>query len=198
LRVSSRIDAYDVRGDERMPIIWLLIVTFLIVGVVSFGGGYAMLPIIDHMVVGTEHWFSERQFVDMIALASMAPGPIAVNAAVMVGYQLIGFWGALVAAMSVALPSLLLILIFARAFFKYRTHPNLVQAFYGLRPVIAGMIFYAATSFALRNELLGLKIDWIALGLLIIAFLMFWRTRLHPALILLMFAFVGIFIQYVM
>ncbi|MBE3594064.1 MAG: chromate transporter [Candidatus Carbobacillus altaicus] len=181
-----------------MPVFWSLMVTFLIVGVVSFGGGYAMLPIIDHMVVGTEHWFDERQFVDMIALASMAPGPIAVNAAVMVGYQLIGFWGALVAATAVSLPSFLLILLFARTFFKYRTHPNFVQAFYGLRPVIVGMIFYAATSFALRNELIGFKIDWTALSLLVVSFLMFWRTRLHPALILLMFAFIGVMVRYIM
>ncbi|CAM3500316.1 chromate transporter [Hydrogenibacillus schlegelii] len=177
-----------------MPLFLLLIVTFLIVGIVSFGGGYAMLPVIDHMVVTEEHWFRETDFIDMIAVASMAPGPIAVNAAVMVGYRLLGVGGAFLAAVSVAVPSLFLILIFARAFFKYHRHPRVAAAFYVLRPVIAGMIFYAAASFARRNGLLSGEASWTTLLFFLVAFVLFARTKLHPALVLLFSGVAGMFV----
>ncbi|MBE3595936.1 MAG: chromate transporter [Hydrogenibacillus sp.] len=179
-----------------MPLIALLIMTFLLVGIVSFGGGYAMLPVIDRMVVSQVHWFRETEFIDMIAVASMAPGPIATNAAVMVGYRLLGFPGALVAAVSVAMPSLVLILLFARAFFKYRRHRLVASAFDVLRPVIAGMIFYAAASFAQRNGLLSLHVSWSTLLLFLIAFVLFARTKVHPALILLASGLAGLVIHF--
>lgn len=120
-----------------------LLVSFMKIGLFSFGGGYAMIPLIQKEIE-SHGWLSASEFVDIIAIAEMTPGPIAVNSATFVGYRAAGILGGLVATTGVAIPSLVLILIVSKYFFKFQHHPINKMIFYGVRPVIGGLIFAAA------------------------------------------------------
>lgn len=172
-----------------------MFITFFKLGLVSFGGGYAMIPLIQKEVE-SHHWLSMSQFTDMIAVSAMAPGPIATNTASILGYKIAGIPGALVACFSVSLPSLLLILIVGQLFIKYQNHHSVKAAFYGLRPTIVGIIAYAAIKFAISNGIVGGSnfIDIKSSILLVVAFILLIRTKFHPAYLILASGIIGVII----
>jgi chromate transporter len=117
--------------------------SFFRIGLFSFGGGYAMIPLIQSEI--QQHgWLTAAQFADIVAIAEMTPGPIAINSATYVGYMVAGIAGSLVATAGVTLPSLLLVLLVARFFARYQNHPLYTMIFYGIRPVVVGLIASAA------------------------------------------------------
>lgn len=120
-----------------------LFITFLKIGFFSFGGGYVMIPLIQKEIT-ENHWLSTSEFADIIAIAEMTPGPIAVNSATFVGYKIAGLLGGLTATAGVAMPSLILVFIISNFFFKFQKHPLNKALFYGIRPVIVGLITTAA------------------------------------------------------
>jgi len=136
-----------------------LFLTFFLVGLVSFGGGYAMIPMIQEEVLHRHHWMNATQLSDIIAVAGMSPGPIATNIAVAVGYRQAGWIGASVASLAVVLPSLVLILAVGKILLRLQDHRLMKSSFYGLRPVVAGMIVYAAIMFA-QNAGMFDKLSW--------------------------------------
>ena len=127
-----------------------LLFSFIKIGLFSFGGGYAMIPLIQREIE-MHGWISPSEFVDIIAIAEMTPGPIAINSATFVGYKAAGLFGSVVATIGVALPSLIIILLVSNFFFKFQKKPVNIMIFYGIRPVITGLIaaagvFVAETS----------------------------------------------------
>ncbi|MHB1394338.1 MAG: chromate transporter [Clostridia bacterium] len=127
-----------------------LLFSFIKIGLFSFGGGYAMIPLIQREIE-MHGWISPSEFVDIIAISEMTPGPIAVNSATFVGYKTAGLFGSVVATIGVALPSLIIILLVSGFFFKLQNKPINIMIFYGIRPVITGLIaaagvFVAETS----------------------------------------------------
>lgn len=120
---------------------WELFFSFLKIGAFTFGGGYAMIPIIEREVIDHRHWLEEKEFFDLLTLAQSAPGPIALNAAVFVGYKLYGYRGALTALAGVALPSFSIILLVAIFFSQIRENPIVDAAFKGMRPVVVALMF---------------------------------------------------------
>lgn len=120
-----------------------LFFSFVKIGLFSFGGGYAMIPLIQKEIESHE-WLSASEFVDIIAISEMTPGPVAVNSATFVGYKAAGVLGGIIATFGVALPSVVLVLIVSRYFFRFQDHPLNKMLFYGIRPVIVGLIFSAA------------------------------------------------------
>lgn len=175
-----------------------LLLAFFKIGLFSFGGGYAMIPLIQKDIEANA-WMKAAEFVDIIAIAEMTPGPIAVNAATFVGYKTAGVPGGIVATLGVTLPSLLLILAVSGFFFKYRTHPANGMLFYGIRPVITGLIataaIFVAEAAVLTTELSfeAIKlffrqplevIDLKGLLLLAAALAALVRFRLHPILLI--------------
>lgn len=93
-----------------------LFLTFFKIGLVSFGGGYAMIPVIEAEVVSKHDWMTTQEFTDVIAVASMSPGPIATNSAIFIGYNTAGLPGAIFSTIGSVLPSLIIILIIAMFF----------------------------------------------------------------------------------
>ncbi|EGW37711.1 chromate transporter [Desulfosporosinus sp. OT] len=172
-----------------------MFITFFKLGLVSFGGGYAMIPLIQKEVEN-HHWLTMSQFTDMIAVSAMAPGPIATNTATILGYKIAGLPGAAIACISVSLPSLLLILIIGQLFIKYQNHRIVKAAFYGLRPTIVAIIAYAAIKFAISNGIIGGSnyIDIKSSFLLVVAFIMLIKTKYHPAYLILASGIIGIMI----
>ena len=114
--------------------------SFLKIGAFTFGGGYAMIPLIQHEVIHRRRWIEERNFLDLLTLAQTAPGPIALNTAVFVGYKRCGYLGALSAIMGVILPSFLVILVVAIFFASIRDNAYVDAAFKGMRPAVVALI----------------------------------------------------------
>lgn len=139
-----------------------LFASFFQIGLFSFGGGYAMIPLIQHELE-RHGWMTSGQFIDIIAISQMTPGPLSVNAATFVGYKSAGVVGGFIATLGVALPSLILILVLSGFFFRYRTHPLQRKLFYCIRPAIVGLIADAAIS-VLQTSLFKISFDsgWVS------------------------------------
>lgn len=120
-----------------------LFIEFFRIGLFSFGGGYAMIPLISDVIVKNS-WMIQEEFTQIIGIAEMTPGPIAVNSATFVGHKVAGIGGSVSATLGVAMPSLLLILFVSKIFFKYSDHRITQSIFKGIRPVIAGLILSSA------------------------------------------------------
>lgn len=121
---------------ELIEIFW----SFLKIGAFTFGGGYAMIPLIQHEVINNRAWIGERDFLDLLTLAQSAPGPIALNTAVFVGYKRCGYAGSLAAVMGVVVPSFVIILLVAMFFGDIRDNKWVDAAFRGMRPAVVALI----------------------------------------------------------
>lgn len=123
-----------------------LFISFLQIGALSFGGGYAAMPLIQQQVVTLHGWLSLSEFTDLITISQMTPGPIAINSATFVGTRIGGFWGALCATTGCVLPSCLLVSLLAWAYLKYG-HLSIIQdVLSSLRPAVIAMIASAGFS----------------------------------------------------
>lgn len=173
--------------------LWLLFKTFFITGLLSFGGGYAIIPVIEAEVV-KYGWMSTRQFTDIIAIASMSPGPVAANSAIIVGYETSGISGAVVSAIAIALPSMIIIMLLAAVFSKINENRKVKSAFYLLRPVVVGLITFAAIKFAISSHMFQ-SITLYSISLFSIFLLSLYaliKMKAHPILVILTSGLVGI------
>ena len=120
-----------------------LFITFFKIGAFTFGGGYAMLPIIQKELVDIKKLISEEEFMDAIALAQASPGSVALNTSVYVGYRIKGLKGALASTLGSVLPSFIIILLIAMYFFRFRNNEFVDSIFMGIRPAIVALILSA-------------------------------------------------------
>jgi chromate transporter len=123
-----------------------LFLSFAKIGAFSFGGGYAMIPLISKEVVESKAWLSMPEFIDVIALSQATPGPIAINAATYVGYKIGGFWGSVVATTGVVFPSFVIMMVLGYLFFRYRDIGFVKDIFRGVRPAAVALVLAAALS----------------------------------------------------
>lgn len=122
-----------------------LFYTFFKIGLFGFGGGYAMLSMIQGEVVTRYDWVSTQEFTDIVAHSQSTPGPIGINAATYVGFTATGsIWGSVIATFAVVLPSFILMLTISKFFLKYQKHPAVEAVFSGLRPAVVGLLASAA------------------------------------------------------
>ena len=126
-----------------------LFLSFLQIGLFSFGGGYAAMPLIQGQVVTQHGWLSMEEFTDLITISQMTPGPIAVNSATFVGIKIAGIPGALVATGGCILPSCVIVTLIAKLYLKYRNMAMLQGVLYSLRPSVVAMIASAGISILL-------------------------------------------------
>ena len=126
-----------------------LFLAFVQIGAFSFGGGYAAMPLIQQQVIDTYHWLTAADFADLVTIAEMTPGPIAINAASFVGNQVAGILGAVVATISVALPSCIFVTILAILYQRYRKMTLMQGILKTLRPAVISMIFVAGLTILL-------------------------------------------------
>ncbi|WP_409345224.1 chromate transporter [Paenibacillus sp. MBLB4367] len=166
--------------------------TFFKVGLVSFGGGYAMIPIIENEVA-SHGWLTPERFAEVTTLAGMSPGPIAMNSAIYVGFQTSGLAGATAAALGIVLPSLIIVVAAAAFFYKAHQHKLVKSAFYGLRPIVTGLIVYAAIRFASVNGVFGgLNVHTaFTLGIFAFALYAIAKLRMHPVYVILLSGVAG-------
>lgn len=132
-------------------IYWQLFLSFLQIGLFSFGGGYAAMPLIQDQVVAQHAWLTMTEFTDLITISQMTPGPIAVNSATFVGIRLAGLPGALVATLGCILPSCILVTLIAKLYLKYRQMSALQTVLNTLRPAVVAMIASAGVAILLSS-----------------------------------------------
>lgn len=176
-----------------MYVLWSLFFTFFKIGFISFGGGYAMIPVIQHEVE-THHWMTPDQFVQAVGVAGMGPGPIAANSATLVGFEVMGLPGAVAATLGIVMPSLLLVVVLAAFFYKIHDHAMVRAIFYGLRPVVTALIVYAAIRLWSSGTGIG-GLNWHTVATLLItggALIGIIKYRLHPLAVIVVSGVLGI------
>ncbi len=149
--------------------------TYLKIGTFTLGGGYAMIPLIQREVVDRQKWIDEEEFLNMIALAQAAPGVIAVNSAIFIGWRCGGWKGVCGAVIGAILPSFLIILAIAMVFRNYQDQPAVEAIFKGIRPAVVALI--AAPLLKMAKSA---KITWAASLVPIAAALLIWLVDLSP------------------
>jgi len=154
--------------------------TYLKIGTFTLGGGYAMLPLIQREVVDERHWIDEEEFLNMIALAQAAPGLIAVNSAIFIGWRVGGWKGVLGAVLGAVLPSFLIILAIAMVFSEWKELPAVEAAFKGIRPAVVALI--AAPLFKMGK---AAKIGWVTALIPVAAALLIWLAGVNPVWVIL-------------
>lgn len=159
---------------------WQLFYTYLKIGTFTLGGGYAMLPLIQREVVDRKGWISEEEFLNMIALAQAAPGLIAVNSAIFIGWRIGGWRGVCGAVLGAVLPSFLIILAIAMVFAEWKEQPAVEAVFKGVRPAVVALI--AAPLVKLAKSA---KISWLTALIPIAAVVLIWLLHVNPVWVIL-------------
>lgn len=123
--------------------LWKMFIIFFKIGAFTFGGGYAMIPIIQNEIVDKQKWIDEDEFLDALSLTQASPGPVAVNTSIYVGYKLRKIPGAIVCTLGTVLPSFIIISIIARFFSVFRDNAIMEKVFMGVRPAVVALILSA-------------------------------------------------------
>lgn len=124
--------------------LWQLLVSYLKIGFFGFGGGYAMLSLIHSEVVVRNGWLTNGEFSDIVAISQMTPGPIALNSATYIGYEVAGIPGSIVATTAVCIPALSIMMLITRFFLRLHDNRFVKGVVSGMRPIVVGMIASAA------------------------------------------------------
>ena len=149
---------------ETIGLLLQLAWTFFLIGAFTFGGGYAMLSLIQNQVVVEHAWITESAFTDIVAVSQMTPGPIGINSATYVGYEvlhgatgshLLGICGSLTATLSIMLPSFILMLLIVRFYEKFRTSTLYAGTMAFVKPAVVGLIGAAAVILILKTTWTG-------------------------------------------
>lgn len=160
-----------------MSIYFKLIWAYFKIGIFGFGGGYAMLSLIEKEVVESG-WISNNVFTDIVAISQMTPGPIGINSATYIGYVVTNsVWGSIVATLVVVIPSFVLVLYTSHFIRKHKENTIIKGIFYGLRPVVVGLI--ASAALLLMNKDNFIDYTWSIL-ICVVAFCTVYFWKLHP------------------
>ena len=176
-----------------------LFYTFFKIGLFGFGGGYAMLSMIQGEVVTRYEWLTAQEFTDIVAISQMTPGPIGINAATYVGYTASGsVIGSFIATFAVIFPSFILMLTISKFFLKYQKHPVVEAIFSGLRPAVVGLLASAALVL-MTNENFGSPTQdtyqfIMSVIIFIVAFVGTRKFKINPILMILACGLAGFFL----
>ena len=164
---------------------WEIFWSFFKIGLFTFGGGYAMIPLIEQEVIKKRRWIPDDEFLDLLTLAQSVPGPIAINTAVFTGYKRLKMRGAIAAMLGAVLPSFIIILAIALFFANIRQNHIVDAAFKGMRPAVVALIITPLISLSRGMGKAAIIIALLLAGLI-------WWLHLSPVLILAVGAGVGI------
>ncbi len=179
-----------------------LFLTFFKIGAFTFGGGYAMLPLIQAEVIAN-NWVAHEEFVNFIAVSESTPGPFAINMATYVGTELGGLFGAMCATLGVVLPSFIIILAVAKFYEKFKNSKIVKGCMSGLKPAVIGLIGAAAVSIAKTVFFPeGISFDvtpqfYVSLAIFAVMLVLALK-KVHPIIIICISAAVGILAGYLL
>ena len=196
---------------ETIGLLLQLAWTIFLIGAFTFGGGYAMLSLIQNQVVVEHSWISESAFTDIVAVSQMTPGPIGINSATYVGYEvlqgatgshLLGICGSLTATLSIMLPSFILMLLIVRFYEKFKSSTLYAGTMAFVKPAVVGLIGAAAVILILKTTWTGFTPnvqivadnfpDWKSWVLLGVAFIASYWGKVNPIYVILGGAALGL------
>ena len=168
-----------------MNSLWTIFISFLKIGAFTFGGGYAMIPLIEAEMIQKRSWLNREEFINLLIMAQSIPGPIALNTAVFVGYKTRGWKGAFAALLGVVIPSFVIILLIATVFTDFKDNHYVAAAFKGMRPAVVALI---------AAPLIGMSkgMSWWKILLAVGAAAAIWLAGLSPIWFIFAGAVVGI------
>ena len=168
-------------------IYWELFLSMFQIGLFSIGGGYVAIPLIQDQIVHTHGWLSLTEFTDIITIAEMTPGPIAINAATFVGIRVAGVPGALVATLACVLPSCVIVLALAKLYYRYQSLNAMRSILSGLRPAVVGMIASAGLGILLLAlgsadtiRVFGAEVNLLSVGIVAAGIFVLRRYKVSP------------------
>lgn len=162
--------------------------TFFLIGSITFGGGYAILPILIREIVEKRQWLSEDEMLDYFAVSQCTPGIICVNVSTFMGYRRHGFWGALSATLGVITPSLIIITVVAAVLSNFADIPWVQHAFAGIRIAVSALIASTVWNLARKNVK-----TWLKAAIAVLAFVTVGLLHFSPIYVTLAFAVFGAF-----
>ncbi len=166
-----------------------LFISFFKIGLFAFGGGYAILSLIQHEIVVAHGWLSQSELTDIVAISQMTPGPIGINSATYVGYAATGsVWGAVVATLAITLPSFIIMLLLSRFVLAVQGNKYMEYALSALRPTVVGLIAAAAMLLLNRENF----VDYKSLLLFVAAFMLTFKFKMHPILLIVLAGAAGL------
>lgn len=174
-----------------MKELWELFFVFCRIGGFTFGGGYAMLPIIQKEIVEKRNWATDEEVIDYYAIGQCTPGIIAVNTATFIGYKNKGILGAIFATLGMVFPSLVIITIIASSFKHFQDNIIVQQAFAGIRVAVVVLVINAV----IRMWKSSVK-DWVGIVIFTLTFLIIAFTKVSPVPVILTSAALGIALTY--
>lgn len=182
-----------------MPSLLEIVFTFAQIGILSFGGGYASIGLVEKQVVEIKQWMTYAEFADIVAIDELTPGPVAINAATFVGTKMAGVPGAIAATLGAILPSCIIALILVKIYYKYRSMKGVNGAITGLKSMVVAMIL--STTISILSTVLFYyfpldiyAFDYVGIILFIVALIVLRKTKLNPLLIMLGCGLLGLII----
>lgn len=169
-----------------MMVCFQLFRVFFLIGLLSFGGGMASLELIRSRVVTQQGWLTNSEFTDIISISEMTPGPIGINVASFVGTRVAGIPGTITATLAYVLPALVIVMVLAQIYYKYRSLDTVQGVLKGLHPAVAAMVLSSAVKLAGTALWGGIEsfrlpdTNWIAAGLTVVFFLLLQKKKLGP------------------
>jgi chromate transporter len=170
-----------------LPILLDLFISFFKIGAFSFGGGYAMLPFIEDVVIYEHGWLSATEYIDILAISEMTPGPIAINSATFIGYKIAGVSGSLVSTIGVVLPSFIVISFLFYVVSRFKNTKVVEWIFQGIRPIVVGLILAAFIS-VFNNTVADIKAVFIS----VTVFLLVYVKKINPIICILIAGLLGV------
>lgn len=161
--------------------------TFFKIGAFTFGGGYAMIPLIEAEVVSKKQWLSKEDFLDIIVISQTFPGALAVNSSIFIGYRIGGLLGAIIGLLGVILPSFFIIICIAVFFMKFRDYYYVDLIFRGISAAVPMLIVIAVVSLSK-----SLKKNYVNLIIILISIVSILFLNIHPVIVILLSALYGI------
>jgi len=171
-----------------MGVYWSLAFSFFKTGLFAYGGGPAIVPLVEREAVQNYHWLGQEEFTDVLAMANSLPGPIATKMAISVGLKVGGPLGAAVALVSHLLPSTILVVILTLLYYRYRELPSIQGLTKGVRPVIVAILFVVVAQLA-PSSVRG----WDTLAIALASFVVVFYFNVHPIFAILAGALIGLF-----
>ena len=163
-----------------------MFIAFFKIGAFTFGGGYAMIPLIEEEVVNNKKWISKNEFMDVLVVSQSLPGALAVNCSIFLGYKIGGALGAIMALLAVILPSFLIIIIIAAFFMQFRDNYYVNAAFKGITAAVPMLVLVGAVSLSK-----GLEKNSRTIITIIIALIALTIFNFHPIMVIILSAIYG-------
>lgn len=173
-----------------------LFLSFFKIGILGFGGGYAILPLIENIIVKTNGWISANEFIDLITISQITPGPILINSATFIGSKNAGILGAISATMGSVVPSMIIIVCLSMLYYKFRNLDIVQTMLKIIKPAIVGLIAAASAGIVItvlfKDSIVQMSnIDSVGLALSVVSFVLIRYSKINPILVIMLSGIIG-------